>query len=183
METDLTQLKIKKLLSEYSFLLIDEEYKDEVVRKYSPEFLKLVNTELSKDPIPDDSTIQKKKEPLTIDSESSEKLKKMYREIVKLTHPDKVGNSMLEFYLRAKSAYELNNFVDLLMVAHSLNITVELSDLDINAIRLAIEEKKKKLESLESSFLWLWAHELDLEKQKFIVAQFIEFRRSLRGSS
>ena len=59
-------------------------------------------------------------------------IKKLYREIVKLTHPDKIKNQRLnDLYLKATKYYDENNKIGIYAVCNELNISYEISDDDV----------------------------------------------------
>jgi hypothetical protein len=113
MDEKLEQLQINKLIQEFSFLKSDEELKKELIEHHQNIFLDLVNEELSnlspdqiKDP---DNTIKEPKsvkveskiDMSTVSENTKVKIKKIYREIVKKTHPDKVNSEELnELYIQ-----------------------------------------------------------------------------------
>ena len=86
MSKKLEQLEIQKLLQEYSFLLLDEEYKQEVIDANKMEFLEEVRkaggeTISSTPPPPQEEAPPVKKDkidPSTVDSSTKEKVKKLY---------------------------------------------------------------------------------------------------------
>jgi len=114
----LKSLELQRLIKELQFVESDYIYQSEVVRQSNQYFLESVdsllndypdlkriwtekNTKQSEVNIQDLPTeIEKTK--LNVDT----KVKKIYREIVKSTHPDKIKNSKLnELYLEATYLY------------------------------------------------------------------------------
>ena len=94
MNKRLEQLEVKKLLQEYSFLLLDEEYKHEIIDNNREEFLNKVREARGDTPPPPPTESQEKPkkdkiDPNTVDKSTKDKVKKLYREIAKVTHPDK----------------------------------------------------------------------------------------------
>ena len=84
-------------------------------------------------------------------------IKKLYREIVKLTHPDKVNNKkMNELYLKATEYYEEDNKIGIYAVCNELNISYEISDDDINLIYDQIKKYEQKISFIESTYTWKW---------------------------
>jgi hypothetical protein len=104
----------------------------------------------------------------------SPKIKKLYREIVKNTHPDKTNsNEHVESYNRATSAYEKNDLIELYFVAIGLDIDVELDDNDLLNINETISAKRRELHNLEQSYLWLWYNAKTKEQRDMVVNLFI----------
>lgn len=168
----LKQLEIKKLLLEYSYLLTDEELKDEIIDEYQPQFMESFlekTSEVKEDkekpkskkeeePKPKEKQpIKKKIEDELLSDETKKRLKTMFREIMKKTHPDKVNSEdLVHFYVLAKEAYEENNIVQLAFVAQQINVDVDLGDEEIDFIKQLIKEKQNEVKGKETSWLWLW---------------------------
>ena len=177
------QLEIKKLLQEYNFLLVDDEYKHEVIEGNRSEFLKSIEdkkTELGivapKPEIPAEPVEKPAKEPKikNVNEHTKRKMKKIYRDIVKITHPDKLDSEdYLDTYIKAKEAYADNNLLDLYMICVELNIDVESDGEDVENIMEVLILKRKEMSDLESSFLWLWVHAPTQEIKDEIVLNFI----------
>jgi hypothetical protein len=106
----------------------------------------------------------------------SPNVKKIYREIVKNTHPDMVKNQKLnELYLEATSAYELNDIVTLYKVGNELMIDFPWDDDEIQKIKLKISQYKNQIEFLESTYTFKWLKSDGVDKNK-IILKFIENR-------
>lgn len=105
------------------------------------------------------------------------KVKKLYREIVKLTHPDKVDQKSLnDLYLTATKYYDKNDKIGLYKVCTELDIDYDLDDEDNQIIESKIDDLKRRIEFLESTFTWQWIN-TDGEKEKLeMMIQFIRMR-------
>ncbi len=167
MSDKLKQLEIKKILSEYDYLIIDEEIKQEVIDEYRPIFMKDLGKEMGiggeepDNPPPQDNIEEKELVKLIKDEDlsddSKKRVKTMFREIMKKTHPDKVqSEELVDIYIKSKEAYESNDILELSYNASKLNINIELSDLDIEILKDLIKIKIEKIETIEKSWLWLW---------------------------
>tara|TARA_Y100000385_G_scaffold289902_1_gene360943 strand:- start:3187 stop:3765 length:579 start_codon:yes stop_codon:yes gene_type:complete len=167
MSNKLKQLEIKKILSEYDYLIIDEEIKQEVIDEYRPIFMKNLGKEMGigeeepDNPPPQDNIEEKELVKLIKDEDlsddSKKRVKTMFREIMKKTHPDKVqSEELVDIYIKSKEAYESNDILELSYNASKLNINIELSDLDIEILKDLIKIKIEKIETIEKSWLWLW---------------------------
>ena len=181
----LIELKIDRIIKEYSFLKSDEEYKKEVIDENTVEFLKIINERLngmdpnslkeqSKDPV----EFKKPKPKIDINTISENdkiKIKKVYRDIVKLTHPDKVEDQELNLlYIEAKEAYEILDFIELCFIAKGLKIHIKLKLEETKLLTALIESKKNDLKLMEGSFIWIWANADDDIKKEEIVELFIK---------
>ena len=185
MNDKLEQLAIKRLLKEYSFLVLDDEYKKEVISTGKSEFMKMVHDMRGDDPPPPSSTDvseqvgdmpkKPKIDPSTIDPKVREKVKKLYREIAKLTHPDKTNSEQhVELYTKATEAMEEFDLMVLYNICDSLNISYTLDKEDKEVLKEHIKNKKEKLSGIENSFIWLFMHEENEVKREQLVKLFIE---------
>lgn len=118
----------------------------------------------------EDSNILKNNEP-------SLKIKKLYREIVKLTHPDKIkDNKLNEFYIEATKYYNENNSIGIYKICGDLNIEYDLDDSDELTIKNRIKWLKDKINFLESTFTWKWANTEDENERERIIVEFIKMK-------
>jgi hypothetical protein len=175
---DFKELEIKKLISEYDYLLNEEEWKEEVIEINKSEFLNLVNG--TNNPPEAKETHQPKRKInetlFEIDDLSKSKIKKIYYKIAKLTHPDKISDPELnETYKKAAKFYEQNNALELYRIANKLSIKIKVDDMMLNQFKTVIGEKKKYLSSLESSWLWLWVQASTQEEKDNIVKMFLAY--------
>lgn len=105
------------------------------------------------------------------DKKNISHIKRLYREIVKLTHPDKVKNKKLnEIYLKATQYYDDNNKIGIYACCNELNIDYELQDEDFDLIDSQIKNYKNKINFLESTFTWKWYNcENESEKNQIMI--------------
>lgn len=181
MNEKVKQLYIQKILQEYNLINVDYELKNTLVDENRAEFLKIVNKDK---PVENDENSsnnnQKKKEEQKIkDSELNEntksKIKKIYREIVKLTHPDKVDSELLKsYYVDATKAYDNNDLLELFVICGKLQINVDLSNDDIELLNNLINIKKGEIKKIEDSYIWLWINAKTDEQKQLIINSFIE---------
>lgn len=138
-----------------------------------------VNSEDSEEDDSESEDLQNKKDEQVGDVENQHqkktpKIKKIYREIVKKTHPDKTNsNKYVELYKRATSAYEKNDLIELYFISIELDIDIELGDEDILNINETINTKRRELHNLEKSYLWLWYNAKTKEQRDMVVNLFI----------
>ena len=192
MKEKLKQLEIKKIFQEYNLLLVDDEYKKEMINEYRADFLTEIENkrrELGIEPeVPktenepkaenidsSDEVADPTKKIIYVDEETKKKLKKIYKEIVKKTHPDKTNSEKhLDMYIKSKQAYEENNIIDLYSICIDLQIEFDYDVIDIKSMLEIIDHKKMKLKNLESSYLWLWVHSQDESEKEKIISLFIQ---------
>lgn len=180
MNKRLEQLEIQKLLQEYSFLLLDGEYKQEVIEDNREEFLNKIREARGDNPPPPPSTEpqQQKKEdkidPNTVDKSTKDKIKKLYREIAKITHPDKAKtDEHIDLYIQATTAAEGFDLFALYEICSQLNITHSIDNEDKDILKIRINKKRDELKSIESSFIWLYTHAQTEEEKEKLINHFI----------
>ena len=187
MDEKLVDLQINKLIQEYSFLKSDEELKKELINTKQKEFLDLVNGKLNElnpqdsnhEPKTKQEPKSKKIEPKIDISGMSEntkvRIKKIYRNIVKVTHPDRIDSEELkELYMEATEAYEAYNIFELCFISKKLNIKVKLSLEETKTLNELINSKKDEIKKIESSFIWLWLIAPSENEKNELVDRFIE---------
>jgi hypothetical protein len=104
-------------------------------------------------------------------------IKKLYREIVKLTHPDKIKNERLnDLYLKATKYYDDNNKIGIYAVCNELNIQYEISDDDINLIYNEINKIQQKINFIEATYTWRWYNCDDEETKNQLLLNFIKLK-------
>lgn len=178
------QLELKKMMMELEYLLMEEEYKKAVIEEHKPEFLGKAGSPKQEEP-------KKSPEPLPAGEGEGggaeadpaaekegvaspyirDKVKKLYREIAKLTHPDK-GGADVEAYISAKKAAKEFDLISIYRICDSLGIAYSVEAEDKQALREKIDGMRSRLKSIESSFIWLYAEaKTDAEKDA-LVARF-----------
>ena len=194
-------LQTKKLFKELEYMESDFEYRNEIISEADSDFISKVNNFLEEHPslkeIYDEkidthiqqSILRNTEEVIELFEEEEEieeeifvetklpKVKKLYREIVKLTHPDKVDQKSLnDLYLTATKYYDNNDKIGLYKVCTELDIDYDLDDDDNQIIESKIDDLKRRIEFLESTFTWQWIN-TDGEKEKLeMMIQFIRMR-------
>jgi hypothetical protein len=107
----------------------------------------------------------------------SPKLKKLYREIVKLTHPDKVKKKKLnDLYIKATDLYELKDKVGIYKICNELNIDYDIDSEDEIFISTKIDSLKKRIGFLETTFTWRWYGTKSEEERNQILLNYIKLR-------
>jgi hypothetical protein len=111
------------------------------------------------------------------DKKSISEIKKLYREIVKLTHPDKVKNKRLnEVYLKATKYYDDNNKIGIYAVCNELLIEYEIKTEDIQLIYDEIKKYQQKINFLESTYTWKWYNCENEEQKNQILINYIKLK-------
>jgi hypothetical protein len=186
MANRLKQLEIKKLLTEYDYLNIDGEIKQEIIDKYRSVFMedlkeyddpnreKKVEEDVG-EPMNTEKVVEKLIKDEDLSDHTKKRMKKMFRDVMKKTHPDKVkSEELVEIYIKSKEAYELNDLLSLSHYANKLNIEVRLNVVEIKILKDLLLKKKESLEVIESSWLWLWYNSKTKEEKKKVVELYYE---------
>lgn len=98
------------------------------------------------------------------------RLKKLYKEISKYTHPDKGGNS--DIFKKVKSSYEDEDLIELLKYAGLYNIDFEVEEDDEAIIEKSCTEFQNKIEFHKNSMAW--AYFTGDKKKKLAVIKMLE---------
>ena len=188
---NLKYLEFQRLIKELQFVESDYLYQSEIINQSDKIFLDSVNNVL--DEYPDLKTIWEEKqsvfyenEPLIVEdinteieqsiqkTKHSSEIKKIYREIVKSTHPDKIKSTKLnELYLEATNAYESDDLITLYRVCSELMIDFDWSDDEILKVKERVEKYKNQINFLESTYTFKWLKSDENDKLK-IILKFIE---------
>ena len=201
----LKELEIKRLLKELEYVESDFEYRNEIISEADHDFIGKVNIFLEGHPelkelydrkitetlnnnfikkkeeinnINDDYLESNDIEEVIIFTDKSPKVKKAYRDIVKLTHPDKVKKESLNnLYMKATNYYDNNDTIGLLKICYDLSINFDVEEEENLLIRDRINDLKNKINFLESTITWKWLESDDNEKNE-LMFNFIKMRIS-----
>ncbi len=198
------KLEIKKLIKELDYIESDFLYKNEIISEIESQFISSVNLFLEDYPelkkLFDDKINQKfdniiktkleDTKPAENDelkaetSESSEakfnKIKKLYRQIVKATHPDKIINSKLnDIYINATRYYNTMDITGIYSICDDLEIAYQIDDDDYNLIIDKIDNLKNRINFIESTITWLWYQSEDETIKKDLIINYIKKQLNL----
>lgn len=164
---------------------LKEIYDNKVTEKINQSIKKKEESEEKIDDSNSDDTENSENEPESIeeteeeikDKKSVSEIKRLYREIVKLTHPDKVKNKKLnEMYLKATKYYDDNNKIGIYAVCNELSIEYEITNEDIQLIYDEIKRLQQKINFLESTYTWKWYNCEDEEQKSQILLNYIKLK-------
>jgi hypothetical protein len=94
-------------------------------------------------------------------------IKRIYREIVKLTHPDKLAKKgytekqlkkMGEYYETATKAYENLDLLPLVRIGAILYLPMNLSPESLDELEYRVMNLESELAYIETTFAWSWYH-------------------------
>jgi hypothetical protein len=121
-------------------------------------------------------------EPVTKRNEPPKKIKKLYREIVKLTHPDKVDDFDLnKLYIEATGFYNKNDKLGIYKVCNDLNIKYDLDADDDSIILKKIDKLKNEINFMESTYTWKWFNTEDEQEKDQLLISFIKMKLNSRS--
>lgn len=193
----LKKLHLDKIINEFTYIKSDFTYKSELINNVDKQFIKDVNKLLESYPdlkkIYDDkitakieNTIINENTDIEIFNEESsyikeefivnadiksDKIKKVYKSIAKLTHPDKVNNKKLnEIYLVATKYYDDNDIFSLYNICEKLGIDYSMEENETNFIETEILAIKNKISFLEETYTWKWYNSDGKSKDAILIA-------------
>ena len=104
-----------------------------------------------------------------------ERLRKIYRAIVKKTHPDKISDIRLnDIYIMANKMYESNDIMGIYSICDQLGIPYDLSIEDGEILKSQISMMKERVGFMESTFTWKWYHTEDEGEKSRILVEYIK---------
>ena len=110
--------------------------------------------------------------------------KKLFREIVKETHPDHFHKGMresrkkklIELYEKIVEKYNQNSYADLIDEAINLGIDIgDISKHHVTVTKVRIKELSAKISLIKNSVYWQWAHANEDQKLS-ILKKFVELK-------
>ncbi len=177
MDSSIKFLEIKRLIKELDFLESDYEYQKEILSLKEVEFTNSIQSIVENNP--ELKKISESRLDIDLNRSLSEeidegvvkidnKTKSIYREIVKITHPDKVINQKLnEVYLDATKAYESQDIMEIYKIAFYLDLKLEWNQEEIDILLDKIKLIRNRIEYLKSTWAYRWT--LSDDKNKIIV--------------
>lgn len=189
-------LQTKKLLKELDYIQSDYDYKNEIISEADSQFLLNINTFLENYPELKEiynervdsqifNNIENKinlpidisEEEIVYPNDKAPHIKKIYREIVKLTHPDIISDKKLnEYYIDATNLYNMNNEVGIYKICLDLNMDKYLDDVDGKLIESNIDDLKNKINFLENTLAWIWLNTDDNKEKQNLLMKYIRTR-------
>lgn len=104
-----------------------------------------------------------------------EKIKKLFRDIVQNTHPDKVNSDALNIlYNKAVEANKKKDLLTIYSICDELGIEFNLKQREIDAIKSRLKEIKIQQTGFERGHLWAWCtNDEDENKRRDIIQHFL----------
>jgi hypothetical protein len=121
-----------------------------------------------------------KKEDLNTNGIKESWAKKIYREIVQLTHPDKtslipipkIANKLLNYYNIAVDAYSSNKYEELIYVAYELDIEIPEEKI-FEHILPKVKILKEDIKNIKGTFPFQWQI-IEEEKRSIILQNYLK---------
>ena len=204
------KLEIHRLIKELDFVKSDYDYKSELLVGADTEFIQDVHLFLNNHPelkvlfeektktsevitnsnFPIVDILVETAEPISykpnvedyeiVTIPKDPKLKTLYRNIVKSTHPDKVNDFYLkELYMEATKAYDNDSLLPILTICDKLGIPYDISEEETNLIRDEISTLRTKSQFLENTYVFNWAKCNNINEKEIIILHYIK-RQILR---
>lgn len=185
---DLKDLELKSLLSKLVATEDEITMIDAVNYEYLSEFLSQVDLTASKlnlkrnEPtIADPAISLSSEEEILRAKDMPEDIKKVYRKIVILTHPDKNLDKtdeekkvLSDIFDRATSAFDETDIIELLKICKELDIEgFELGHDHLNVIKGRIKQLNDKLDSIKKSSLYTW-YTLDGDQKDSFIENLVK---------
>ena len=109
------------------------------------------------------------------ETETDKKIKKIYREIAKKTHPDKVSDKRLnDFYIQAGYMYADKDIAGIYHICDQLEIDYEFGEEETEIINYKIAVLKDRISFLESTFSWKWHNAENSNDKNQIILDYIK---------
>jgi hypothetical protein len=198
------KLEIHRLIKELDFVKSDYDYKSELLVGADAEFIQDVHLFLNNHPelkvlfeektnpsefivpnnVPMDILVETA-EPISykpnvedyeiVTIPKDPKLKTLYRNIVKSTHPDKVNDFYLkELYMEATKAYDNDSLLPILTICDKLGIPYDISEEETNLIRDEISTLRTKSQFLENTYTWKWCQHTDANIREMVILSYVK---------
>jgi len=176
-------------MQEYSYLMLDSQYKDELIDDARNKFMEIVHKTMGKPPTSSPTTqdvdqqqqsaSKPRVDPSTVDPLVRAKVKQIYRNIAKVTHPDRATtDEHVEAYVRATKAADEFDLFELYGICALLGVHYIIDYNDRPLLQQHIKHKREQLKSIEQSYIWLWANAETQEEQDRLVKQFVDMHGS-----
>ena len=105
----------------------------------------------------------------------SKKVKKLYREIVKLTHPDIIKDNRLNnIYLDATEKYNNNDEFGVYQLCQKLDIEFEFDEKERKILEKSIKTYEQRIKFLDTSYVWSFYHLKDPLERKSVVVEYLK---------
>jgi hypothetical protein len=214
---NIQSLEVKMLIHKLDSIKKEMEFKNEKLEYVNDLFMKEIT--VNDEPIIEDEPIVEENIPVEenkineeVNSDSSEQskeevvnevlesvknkielppdIKKLYRKITTLTHPDKLEDSdslkteKLKMYLEATTAANKNNIAAILLIGYKLGLEIDVVENYTEYINREINNLSLHLNSIEYTNSWIWYHTQNESLKKIMIerirVQMLKFRKEAK---
>jgi hypothetical protein len=173
----LNNLKLSLLLKELNLLEGEEEFNNQFIEHYKPLFMEEVlklNESIPPQTGNTENRTSNKNPIIEVTKDEEIKIKHIFRNIVKICHPDKTEDQeLIDLFSEAQKAYDENDLLTLYRISQKLNIEVDLDENNITLLKRIVEEKKKTIKNVEGSYLWLWVNSKTEEEKMNLIKMYV----------
>ena len=169
------KLKMKRINLEHQFKKAELEEvmdtREDNIKKFNEDFQKEIEYVNLLSQKKGEEKKEKETEVRELDEKGKKTLKDIYREVVKIAHPDMdKENLYTEEFHNATEFHETQNLPEIVSLAGDLDIDISKYDLEdeilFSQTEKEVENLSKKIDNIRSSFGWQWAlAKSDLEKE------------------
>ncbi len=114
-------------------------------------------------------------EEVIVEKVIDKRVRKLYRAIAKVTHPDRIDNKKLnDLYIKATKFYNNNDIAGTYSICSELDIDYEPEESDNQLISGKIDGLKSRISFIESTLTWVWYHSTDEKEKEQMLLRYIK---------
>ena len=176
----------KSITLKLQYLQLELEEREEELRGLERDFLSELSSfqleTFSPPPSPQTAASAQSSQPRAADVmdfsppvEGPEEVKKLWRSIAMVTHPDKTGGDDRkdDLYKRAGDSWRSGSYINLYKIALELGIEPPDTDTTYVILESLTAELEKKIREREKSLLWEWGHSSDPAKRQGLMDAYL----------
>jgi len=179
------KLKMKRINLQHQFKKAELEevldIRQDTIKKFNKDFQKEIEYLSFLSQKKEEEEKEKKKEVRELDEKGKKILKDVYREVVKVTHPDLDKENLYTDEFRSATEYhETQNLPEIVELANDLEIDISKYDIDDEILFSQTEQEvknlSKKIDDIKSSVGWQWAHAKTDEEREMLKKAFYKYQ-------
>jgi len=179
------KLKMKRINLQHQFKKAELEevldIRQDTIKKFNEDFQKEIEYLSFLSQKKEEEEKEKKKEVRELDEKGKKILKDVYREVVKITHPDLDKENLYTDEFRSATEYhETQNLPEIVELANDLEIDISKYDIDDEILFSQTEQEvknlSKKIDDIKSSVGWQWAHAKTDEEREMLKKAFYKYQ-------
>jgi hypothetical protein len=169
--------RLKRLIRKYEFLLEDWQEVEEISKRANQGMSSELHRHRPPEIKPTDFEVEESEEERAEEEPKDAPLKRLFRKVVVLCHPDKLSEELtalererlIALYQGAVEAWEEGNWA--LMVVIAIKLGIELppeAESRVEQIEQETQRLEQKIAGVTSSIPWQWYHAVEEEKIKLV---------------